>query len=308
MAFKSVGERAIKKVPALRGKTVGISPAFANAGESTWRRADGYCLTRTACESPISAIPERADLAPGEAVAPGGERAFAISLPVPDAVGFYETAWQMCQQGGAGPFGDVARGTISVTSFLDVPADYWAVWEIEAAKAAGVVCGYADHRYQPTLAVSRDQMAVYLARALAGGDEAVPTGPAHPSFADVPEDYWAYRHVEYVHDQDVAHGYDDGYYHPDYPLDRAQMAVFMARAVAGGEGALTDYVAPDTPTFSDVPADFWAHKHVEYLAVLGLVVGYSEDSYHPEYICSRDQMAVYVTRAFDLPSAISPAR
>jgi hypothetical protein len=71
---------------------------------------------------------------------------------------------------------------------------------------------------------------------------------------------------------------------------------------------LTDYVAPDTPSFSDVPADFWAYKHVEYLAALGVVAGYTEDSYCPEYICSRDQMAVYITRAFDLASAVSPAR
>ena len=293
---------------AVRGETMEISLTFANVGESTWRRADGYCLEQAACESPISTMPEGADLAPGEEVAPGGGRAFAVSLPVPDAVGFYETAWQMCQQGGAGPFGDVARGTISVTSFLDVPADYWAVWEIEAAKAAGIVRGYGDDRYQPLAAVTRDQMAVYLARALAGGDECVPPGPDLPSFVDIPADYWAYRHVEYVHSQDVADGYDDGYYHPDYPLDRAQMAVFMARGVAGGEGALTDYVAPDTPSFSDVPADFWAYKHVEYLAALGVVAGYTEDSYCPGYICSRDQMAVYITRAFDLASAVSPAR
>jgi subtilisin family serine protease len=292
---------------AVRGETMEISLTFANVGESTWRRADGYCLEQAACESPISTTPQRAGLMPGEDVVPGGERAFAVSLPVPDVVGFYQTAWQMCQQGGAGPFGDVARGAISVTSFLDVPADHWAVREIEAAKAAGVVCGYADHRYQPLAAVTRDQMAVYLARALAGGDECVPPGPELPSFVDIPADYWAYRHVEYVHSRDVAHGYDDDHYHPDYPLDRAQMAVFMARGVAGGESALTDYVAPDTPSFSDVPTDFWAYKHVEYLAALGVVAGYSEGNYRPEYTCSRDQMAVYITRAFDLASASAPA-
>jgi N-acetylmuramoyl-L-alanine amidase len=227
---------------------------------------------------------------------------------VPEEIGFYETAWQMSQQGGAGPFGDVARGAISVTSFLDVPADHWAVREIEAAKDAGLVYGYGNHLYQPASPVSRDQMAVYLARALAGGDEQVPPGPDEATFIDVGADHWAYRHVEYAHERDVVHGYSDGRYQPEYLLDRGQMAVFIARAVAGGETGLADYVPPETPTFPDVPAESWSYKAVEYLAARALVFGYPDALYHPEYICSRDQIAVYVARAFGLIGPSSSPR
>jgi hypothetical protein len=39
---------------------------------------------------------------------------------------------------------------------------------------------------------------------------------------------------------------------------------------------------------------------VEYLADLGIVAGYSDGLYRPGATVTRDQMAVYVARAFDL--------
>jgi N-acetylmuramoyl-L-alanine amidase len=143
-------------------------------------------------------------------------------------------------------------------------------------------------------------MAVYVARAMAGGDEQVPTGPEQATFVDVGVDHWAYRYVEYAHEQGVVEGYPDGSYHPEYLLDRGQMAVFIARAVAGGEAGLADYAPPETPTFPDVPAELWFYAAVEYLTARGVICGYPDDLYHPEYTCSRDQIAVYVARAFAL--------
>jgi hypothetical protein len=42
---------------------------------------------------------------------------------------------------------------------------------------------------------------------------------------------------------------------------------------------------------------------VEYIAQpgVGVTQGYPDGDYHPEYICTRDQMAVYIQRAFKLP-------
>ena len=285
---------------AVRGERLEVLVRLANTGDSSWQRADGYRLRQTACDNPLCVDPAEMDLEPGEIVAPGQSRTFVASLPVRDTCGFYETAWQMCQQGGAGRFGEVAVGTVSVTSFLDVPADHWALAAIEAAKAAGLVSGYDGHLYHPEWLVSRDQMAVYLARALAGGDALVPAGPAASTFEDVSPGHWAYKYVEYVHEREVAQGYLNGLYHPEYVLDRAQMAVFIARAMGGGEGGLEGYVPPARPSFSDVPPDSWAYKHVEYIKGSGVVAGYPDGLYHPEYECSRDQIAVYIANAFGM--------
>jgi hypothetical protein len=191
--------------------------------------------------------------------------------------------------------------------FADIPARSWARRQIEACVRAGIVSGYPDATYQPEAPVDRAAMAVYLARGLAGGDARVPPGPITASFADVPAQHWAYRYVEYAKARGVVEGYPRGLYGPDEKVDRGQMAVFLARAVeAATDGrSLKYYGPPEIPTFPDVtPLNAWAwcYKHVEYLADPERMVvrGYPDGLYHPELVCTRDQMAVYVTRAFGL--------
>jgi len=183
--------------------------------------------------------------------------------------------------------------------FLDLPADSWAFDYIRACVNAGIVSGYPDGTYRPTLPVTRDQMAVFISRALAGGDANVPTGPATATFGDVPTSFWAFKYVEYARAQGVAGGYDDGTYRPAVPVDRGQMAVFVARAIAGGDSGVP--TGPSTATFPDVPTDYWAFRYIEYIKNQGVTGGYPDGTYRPAVVVTRDQMAVFVQRAFDLP-------
>jgi hypothetical protein len=188
--------------------------------------------------------------------------------------------------------------------FTDVPTTNWAAQSVGACVDAGIVNGYSDGTYKPTDPVTRDQMAVYISRALAGGDAAVPAGPSTATFSDVATGYWAFKYVEYAVDQGVVKGYTDGTYKPADQVDRGQMSVFIARAIATPtDGAdLVNYTPPATATFPDVLTSFWAYKYVEYIAqpTIGVTKGYPDGDYHPEYVCTRDQMAVYVARAFNL--------
>ena len=85
----------------------------------------------------------------------------------------------------------------------------------------------------------------------------------------------------------------------------------MARTMVApmGEAALEDYVPADPRDFPDVPSTgygddgtdpFWAYNHIEYCVENGVVSGYDDGYYRPEWIVTRDQMAVYVARAFGL--------
>ena len=210
--------------------------------------------------------------------------------------------------------------------FSDVPLDYWAYESVEACYGAAIVAGYADGLYHGDWAVTRGQMAVYIARALVA-----PTGeaaladyvPADPrNFPDAPptgygddgtEPYWAYKHIEYCVENGVVQGYADGNYHPDEEVNRAQMAVYIARALVSpsGEAGLADYVPADPRDFPDVPPTgygddgtepYWAYMHIEYCVEHGVVQGYLDGLYHPDEAVTRDQMAVYVARAFELAS------
>jgi len=192
---------------------------------------------------------------------------------------------------------------VSPLGMTDVPWGHWAFDSILACMNAGIVTGYPDGSYQPENQVSRDQMAVFIARGIAGGDAGVPTGPAQASFGDIPTEHWAFRHIEFLRAEKVVSGYPDGDYRPNDIVDRGQMAVFLARARAGDDTNLP--AAPAQPTFPDVTPTgvrSWCYSHVEYLAAEGIVFGYPDGLYRPELPCTRGQMAVYLTRLFNLPS------
>ncbi|MCJ7676098.1 MAG: S-layer homology domain-containing protein, partial [Anaerolineales bacterium] len=191
--------------------------------------------------------------------------------------------------------------------FPDVPPDFWSYAEIEACVDQRIVFGYLDGLYHPEIEVTRDQMAVYIARALVrpSGVAGIPDPEPPPTFPDVLPDFWAYRQIEYAVSQNVVQGYPDGTYQPSLVVDRGQMAVYIARAMVAptGDAVIAD---PEPPyTFPDVPGDdnawAWCHKHVEFLAGREVVQGYPDGLYHPENAVTRDQMAVYIARAFELP-------
>ena len=208
---------------------------------------------------------------------------------------------------GASPLSDSgsAKLTVAPTKFPDVSSGHWAYSEIQACVAAGIVFGYPDGLYHPEIVVTRGSMAVYIARALAGGEENVPTGPTTPTFFDVPTGHWGYDYVEYAVDNDIVGGYPDGYYYPGWNLDRGQMAIFVARAIVDpkGDAGISLHPPPPTPTFPDVtPTNAWSvcYPYVEYIAGVGVTQGYPDLLYHPEYLCTRGLMAIYVARAFEL--------
>jgi PKD repeat protein len=182
--------------------------------------------------------------------------------------------------------------------FPDTPPDFWAFEEILDCVDAGVVTGYGDGSYHPDIPIDRALMATYIARALAGGDDNVPDGPGTATFPDVATGFWAFKYVEYAVSHNAVQGYEDLNYHPEFVVDRDQMAVFVARAVAGGEASVPD--GPAAPTFTDVATDFWAYKHIEYCADQNIVSGYEGGAYHPEYEVTRGQMAVYIAKALSL--------
>ena len=201
----------------------------------------------------------------------------------------------------------IALHGIRTTRFPDVPAwgfgtegldPHWAYYHVMACVEAGVACGYGDGTYQPTVAITRDQMAVYIARAMAGGDDNVPEFTDSPTFPDAGEGFWALDYVEYAVAQNVVAGYLDGYYHPWIKVDRGQMAVYVARA--RGWVGIDDDMTTAPELFPDVPAGFWSGTAIEACVTNEVVQGYQDGTYRPEYIVTRDQMAVYVARAFGL--------
>ncbi len=198
----------------------------------------------------------------------------------------------------------------SLVTFGDVKPGFWAWRYIEAIAIAGVTTGFADGTYQPAGSVTRDQMAAYVARALAGGDANVRIPPSGetPRFSDIPSTFWAFKYIQYIADPslDIVSGFPDGTYQPGLVVDRGTMSAYIARSLVPGGDAFFDSYSPPNPGFSDISSTDWFYKYVAYLKAHGIVNGYADGRYHPELSVSRDQMAKFVANAFDLafPGAV----
>jgi hypothetical protein len=207
-------------------------------------------------------------------------------------------------------------------SFSDVPTPHWAYSAVESLLHSGITAGCGPRVYCPDSPVTRRQMAVFLARGLMGLDLAVPStgtvpglGPYDCSsggaslFADVSPVDPACAHVHFIASQGITSGCGDGNFCPETTLSRWQMAVFLARAMAGtalpasgfvpGKGHY-NCVSGGTSVFVDVPPAGAGCNEVHFLAAKQVTVGCGNGNFCPATTLSRDQMAVFLTRAFRL--------
>lgn len=173
---------------------------------------------------------------------------------------------------------------------------------IEAIRTAGITqgCDPVGDRYCPSAPVTRAEMAAFLVRALGESPLAAPTA----RFPDVSPGQWFYGWVERLASLGVSVGYADGTYRPDALVSRAEMAVFLVRAL--GETP----VSPISGVFTDVPAIAFYAGHVERIHQLGITTGCATSPlrYCPGGAVTRAEMASFLARAFGLAQVGVPPR
>ena len=110
--------------------------------------------------------------------------------------------------------------------FADVPKSHWAYVYIAAAQKAGIISGFPGGQFKPDQYVTRGQMAVMLARAY----ELEKTNTAL-YFKDVTTTYWAFEAIQKLADNNISSGYADKTFRPSNMVNRAEVAVFLAKAI-----------------------------------------------------------------------------
>lgn len=211
--------------------------------------------------------------------------------------------------------------------FSDVGLGHWARRQIEGIFVGGVTagCGTNPLQFCPDAITSRWQMAVFLARSMAGSDAAVPTSGTIPLVGsydcvaggvslfpnDVPPSGDGCRHIHYIYGKGITAGCAPGSFCPGADTTRWQTAVFMAIALAGSDAAVpvsgtipsvgAYNCVPGGTTFfpNDVPATDGACRNVHYIYGEGLTAGCAPGSYCPSETLTRAQMAVFLATGFN---------
>jgi hypothetical protein len=178
------------------------------------------------------------------------------------------------------------------SSFTDVAPTSWASPYIEAIAAAGITKGCGGGKYCPTQNVTREQMAAFVVRAKEG--EPV-TECATPPFNDVPTTNSFCKYIQRMSALGVTTGCGSGNYCPGGNVTRDQMAAFIIRALEGNPA--TDYCGTTSP-FGDVVVSSVFCGHIKRMQERNITTGCGGGNYCPSQYVTREQMAVFLGRAF----------
>ena len=173
----------------------------------------------------------------------------------------------------------------------------------------GVTQGRTETTYDPGSAVSRWQMALFLARAAGPAGVVLPANPAD-EFTDIGGVFEAGRAaINQMAELGIMPGVSGTAFNPDLSVSRAQMALMLDAflvAAEKGAGLGVGALGMDTDELADVVVDdsFDDIENVtrgEYSAIrrmfeLGVARGTGDDRFSPGALVTRAQMAVFITR------------
>jgi|GEM_PF-4724086 len=176
--------------------------------------------------------------------------------------------------------------SLRAAGFSDLGSVSWAAPSIRLLAAEGVVKGSSATTFDPSGAITREALAVILARAFAlTGTGSLLSYPDAPSI-----DAWAKAGVSAM----VARGWLKGVGDlilPRGDVTRAEAATFIGRAMGltpqAGSAAFGDEASIPT----------WAAGYVDLLAKDGILTGFPDGTFRPGASVTRAQFAVMLSRA-----------
>ena len=191
-----------------------------------------------------------------------------------------------------GVVGTLRNGWVS--DFLDVPDGQQFHEFVVPLVANGISAGVGGGNYGVNNSTLRQQMAVFLLKAVQGGCYAPP--PCTGIFPDVPCPSIFADWIEALAAEGITGGCGGGNYCPQNPVRRDQMAVFLLKAEHG-----SSYVPPAcTGVFPDVPCPSLFADWIEQLAAESITGGCGGGNYCPGSNNTRGQMAVFIVKTFGL--------
>ncbi|MBK9171226.1 MAG: S-layer homology domain-containing protein [Bryobacterales bacterium] len=113
-----------------------------------------------------------------------------------------------------------------------------------------------------------------------------------PTFTDVNPDIYYYNNVNIMKLWGITLGCSATEFCPENTASREDVAVFIIRGLFG-----EDFTYPQTPYFTDVPADRYSFKYVQKLRELNITAGCGAGVFCPTAPTTRRQVAVFIIRS-----------
>jgi CSLREA domain-containing protein len=238
------------------------------------------------------------DFADGATVTIGGQPATGVSVTNSKIISAMTpalgpgTANDLVVTNADGTTGTLVKGWVS--NFLDVPSSNQFYSFVTTLVSNAITAGIGGGLYGVNDNTLRQQMAVFLLKAKYGLCYVPPqcTG----TFLDVPCPSTFASWIEALAAEGITGGCGNGNYCPQDPVRRDQMAVFLLKTEHG-----SGYVPPMCAgTFADVACPSTFANWIEQLAAEAITGGCGGGNYCPGNPNTRGQMAVFITKTFNL--------
>ena len=150
------------------------------------------------------------------------------------------------------------------------------------------VSGYPDGTFQPEGNITRAEMASMIARQMELSDAA-----AEGRYSDLPAMHWASKAVLQLTAAGILSGDVNGSFRPEQGVTRAEMAMIAAKLkglnLSGASNAF-----PDTQ-------GHWAAAAIAAVQQAGLMSGYEDGTFRPNWTLTRAEAVVVLNRLFERP-------
>ena len=205
---------------------------------------------------------------------------------IPTRAGFSFLGW----------YADAALTQLVTKVTMDSDKTVYASWKedetpvLEKGDHFAYIIGYKDGYVRPNRNISRAEVATIFFRLLTD-DTREKYWSSTNNYSDVKDTDWCNNAISTLSNMGILKGYEDGTFHPNAPVTRAEFAAIAARF---SDGAADDYA-----TFSDVPNDYWASKEIAKAAKLGWIKGYTDGTFRPKNNITRAEVMTLVNRVLE---------
>ncbi|MFJ7373122.1 Ig domain-containing protein [Lysinibacillus capsici] len=188
--------------------------------------------------------------------------------------------------------------TFAAVDFSDIENSY-AKNAINELVEKGIINGYPDGEFRPTSAITRQDFAIILAKAL---NLNLTNSTSTPTFTDIPTTHYAYPAIEAAVKAGLINGIGDGKFGVGSGLTRQEMATLFARALGGETNGLGEQL-----TFADQhKISAWARDAVGFAVASNLMTGDTLNRFNPQGIAERQQVALVASRFLKQIDKVTP--
>ena len=181
--------------------------------------------------------------------------------------------------------------TVEVSDqFVDVTSDKWYYEEVMTAAGKGWINGMRPGYFEPNGDMTRGQFVTIVARIMNYDEEAY----SKTAFPDVASDKYYSAAVAFCKENNIIAGDDKGYFNPDEPITREQMAKILCEAA--GVEQVTD---PENTYADDASIAGWAKGYAYGCQAAGIMHGdESANVFDAKDSATRAEGAAVLVRAF----------